>query len=868
MEYAQKLKDLFKSLATSPDGLSSQEADRRLVDEGLNEIKDKKKKSPVALFFKQFRSLLIYILIVAAIIAFIYQHYIDVYVIGAIVVLNAVMGFIQEYKAEKAIEALRQMVFPSAKVIRNGEVQEIKAKFLVPGDILVLEEGDKVTADARVIDSNNLRTVESSLTGESNPVSKKVITLPKNTELIDQNNMVFMGTFVAGGQGTAVVTTTGERTAFGKIAKNIGDIKIQKSHFELKINKLAKQMAVVAIIGACIIFLIGLLRAFAFEEIFLFTIASLVSGIPEGLPAILVIVLAIGANRMVAKKAIVRTLPATATLGVATVIATDKTGTLTQNTMDIEKVLLSENDIEVTGEGWVPKGEFIGEQGKNFQKLLHIASVCNNASLIKEEDKYSIIGDPTEGALVVLAAKAGLKRKPGEKLNEIPFSSSLKYRATISMVEGEHQLYVVGAPEAVMKCSNKILTNDGERSFNDKEDMLKRIDHLTGKAMRVLALAYRPHKGDLKNDVKDLIFVGVVGMIDPPRLEVSEAVAKAKSAGIRVIMTTGDHKGTALAIAKLVGIKSEGALTEAELMAMSPEEFLIAVKKVDVFARLTPAMKLKIAETLQKQGQIVAMTGDGVNDAPALKKADIGIAMGITGTDVAKEASDIVLLDDNFASIVNAIEQGRIVFDNTRQASSFLITTNFAEGATLITALAVGLPLPLLPTQILWLNLVTDGIPALSLAVEPGHEGILNQPPRPKKEDVLNREIIPFLLLIVITMTIGVLFIFNLFLPEGIDKARTGAFAVMSFTQLFNILNMRSLRQSLFSIGWFSNRYLTWGLIISILLQITALYALHGIFSFEILSIRELLIVLGLSSSVLFLGELYKYLRYGVYKKQ
>jgi len=888
--HSKPVEKVLKELSSGIKGLSHEEAKTRLQDFGPNEIPEKKSKHPVLIFLKQFHSILIYILIAAAAISFFIGHAIDVYVILAVILINAIIGFIQEHKAERSIQALKRMIVPHAKVFRGGELLQIHAKELVPGDIIFLEEGDRIPADARLLEVKNTRTVEASLTGESLPVDKDTKVLPEKTGLADCKNMVWMGTFVAGGQARGIVTSTGIKTAIGKIAVSIEKIKKGKGHFEKKTDILARQMGIIAVVCALIVFLVGFfVRGFEFSEIFLFTIASLVAAIPEGLPAVLVIVLAIGAYRMAKRNAIIRTLPATETLGVATIIATDKTGTLTQNTMNVEKIILpGEDEITVSGEGWRPSGDFSQKDNiiaplENFRlsKFLHIACVCNNARVVKEEgEKYKIIGDPTEAALVVLAEKAGLKKEElGKRIDDLPFNPELKYRASLSVLVKEDrrkEIYVVGAPEAVLAHSSFMLGEKGEKEITQEErqEIIAETQGLAKKAMRVLGLAYKitpPGTDNLSEDlVNDLVLVGVVGMIDPPRPEVKEAIVKTRKAGIRVIMKTGDHKDTAVAIAKEVGLidaetksKNPEVLTEQELLKLSEEEFEETIKHISVFARLTPAMKLRIVETLQKQGHIVAMTGDGVNDAPALKRADIGIAMGIIGTDVARESSAIVLADDNFASIVNAIGEGRTVFTNTRQASSFLITTNFAESASIITTLLLGLPLPLLPTQLLWLNLVTDGVTDVALAAEPSHEDVLEEPPRKAKENILSKEIIPFILIMAGIMVILTLIIFNAYLPGGIEKARTGAFTVMAFTQLFNVLNMRSLKKSIFKIGLFSNKFIVAALTASLALLGMVLYIpfFQGIFQFMTLGLLEISIIILLSSSVLWLGELYKYLR-------
>jgi len=878
------VEEVLKSLNSSMRGLSMDEADKRLEKFGKNEIPEKKRRHPIVIFLNQFNNLMIYILLVAALISLVINHLVDVFVITIVIIINGIIGFVEEQKAETAIKALKKMIVPHAKVYR-GDLLQMDARELVPGDVILLEEGDRVPADARLIEIKNFRTVESSLTGESSPEDKDLKVLNEKVILADRTNMVWMGTFVVGGTAKAIVTSTGAETAIGKVAQQIESIKRKKNHFEEKTDKLAKQTAAIACLGTLLAFLIGFfIRGMKFSEIFLFAIASLVSGIPEGLPAVMVIVLAVGARRMAKRNAIIRMLPATETLGIVNVIATDKTGTITENTMTVEKIILpGQDEITVSGYGWEPKGNFfqnekeMSPESPQLSKLLHIASVCNNSRLMKKEaDGYKIIGDPTEAALVVLAEKAGLKKEELEerekRIDDMPFNPELKYRASLSVLVEENknrQIYVIGAPEYVLAHSKYIYKPVPERmNQKNRKEILDHVERLTKKAMRVLALAYRLTDTEKlsQESVKDLIFVGLVGMMDPPRPEVKEAITKAKKAGIRVIMTTGDHKGTAVAIAKEIGLtESEDAFTEEELLEMSENEFEEAIKNVSVFARLTPGMKLRIAETLQKQGNVVAMTGDGVNDAPALKKADIGIAMGLIGTDVARESSQIILADDNFATIVNAVEEGRIVFNNIRQASFFLVTTNFAENMTFISALIISsnFPLILLPTQLLWLNLVTDGVTGVSLAPEQGHGDVLEEKPRKPKEDILSKDIMPFLVLMVSVMVVLTLVVFNHFLPQGVEKARTGAFVVMSFTQLFNLLNMRSLTKSVFRIGFLNNKYSLGALLVSTAFVFLVVYVpfFQQVFQFVFLGLYELFALIILSSSVLWFGEAYKFLQ-------
>jgi len=902
--HAMTTSEVVEDLDSHVDGLEKTEAERRIGEYGENKISQDDANHPVLIFLNQFRSGLIYVLIVAAFIAGFFDKWIDVYVISAVILLNAVFGFVQEYKAEKAISALRSMIVPTARVYREGELLKISAEKIVPGDVVLLEEGDRVPADMRLFEVKEFRVNEAPLTGESVPVYKNTEKLGEGVQLVDRRNMAWMGTFVAGGKAKGMVTSTGDDTFFGSIAKDMENVEKSGGHFEEKVNTLTKRMAVFAFTGALAIFLaalftedISLSEVEVLEKPLFAAIAALVSGIPEGLPAILVVVLAAGATRMAGRNAIIRKLPATETLGVADHIVSDKTGTITQNTMTVRSIILPEGArTEVSGEGFRPEGVFYrkGEQilpmeEEGLDKLLHIAEICNEAKLTHEEndhDKYEIIGDPTEGALVVLAEKAGVKKeileRQEKKLDDMPFNSKLKMRASLIELEDEKELYAVGAPERIIKKATKIRDGGKVKELTEKkrEELLFKVEGMSEKAMRTIALAYKKVESKRnkieEEDIEELILTGVVGMIDPPRREVARAVERANKAGIRVVMCTGDHKKTAVAVAREVGItKGEGeeyaeVLDQEELCGMTKEEFKESVKNVNVFARLTPHMKLEIAKALQESGATIAMTGDGVNDAPAVKQADIGIAMGIMGTDVTKEAGDIVLADDNFASIVNAIEEGRIVFENTRRSSSSLITSNFAEIGTILTFLLMGLGLPLLPTQILWVNLVTDGVVGVPLALEPKHKDILKRPPRNKKENILVASIIPYFILMTVLMVTMALFVFHMFSEQGGEKARTAVFTVIAFTQLYNAINLRSISRSVFSIGFFSNKYMIIGLLVGVALQLGVIWIpfLQQAFHFVALSPREILFIAFLTSFVLWIGEAYKYMHYCLIKRE
>lgn len=885
--HSKSIESLFEEFRTSEKGLSEEESKKRIMQNGLNQITEKKEKPWIFKLLKQFHSPLIYVLFCAMIISFIFHHTTDAYVILVVVIINAVIGFIQERKAERAINALKKMVISYAKVYRNKEVIKVPSSRLVPGDIILLEEGDKVPADARLTEVDNFRTQESSLTGESLPQEKNIKLLPEKLTIGDRTNMVFMGTIVVSGEAKALVVATANKTQIGQVAKSIQEIAQPKMHFNKKISQLTLQMGIFAISGALLTFIIGFfVRGLEFFEIFLFTIASLVSGIPEGLPAVLVIVLAIGARRMAKRNAIIRHLPAVETLGVATVIATDKTGTITQNSMTIEDIITPDGNFSVTGNGWEPLGKFY--QGKNvvnplsipiLQKILNLSSLCNRGNIVRKNGDYEIVGDPTEVALLVLGKKAGLEKDEihDKVVDDLPFNSDLKFRATLIKTKSDGKtLLSAGAFEKLIEKSSYVQKNNRKIRFDKdmKKSFLEDAEKLAKKGMRVLGLAYKKVQPEInsvsKDLVDDLVFLGLVGMKDPPRKEIKDAISKARNAGIRVIMKTGDHKETAFAIAKEIGLANENdrVLTEEDLREMDKYQFADAVEKVNVFARITPKMKAKIVKVLQDQGEIVAMTGDGVNDAPALKGADIGISMGIIGTDVARESSEMILADDNFASIVNAIEEGRIAFQNVRRTSFYLVTTNVAEDITIISSLAIGLPLPMIPIQLLYLNLVTDTFNGVALAMEPGHTDVLSQPPRNKNEKILNRELIPFLLLMASLMALGTIPLFKYFLHQGIDKARTVAFSTMVMFQLFNAFNMKALRHSLFKVGLFSNKWLCWALLVSFggLLAVIYIPGLANVFQFVALSWKEFGIVALISSSIFVLGEVYKFIRYRKYQ--
>ncbi|MEM2917783.1 MAG: HAD-IC family P-type ATPase, partial [Candidatus Bathyarchaeia archaeon] len=784
--HAMEVDEVLKELVVSRNGLSSSEALERLKKYGPNEIRKVRRRTALNMFLDEFKDVFILLLIAATIFSAIVGYYemlqggefleayADSITIGAIVLLCAITGFVQEYRAEKAVEALKKLAAPKARVIRDGKEIIIPASEVVPGDILALEEGDHVPADARLIEVVELKANEAVLTGESTPVEKELAVLEEDTPVSERRNMVFSATHIVYGRGKAVVTATGMNTEFGKIAEMVQTAEEEETPLQKKLDRFASKIAKV-VVAVCV--LIFALEAFevimkmrfeaeGFIQAFMSSISLAISAVPEGLPAIVTIALALGAREFAKRNAIVRRLSSAESLGAVTVICSDKTGTITKGEMTVRQIYVDGRFVEVTGVGYEPKGEFRmgGEAVKpegSLELLLRIGALCNNASLRKNEQNncWEIFGDPTEGALIVAFAKAGLGKEVLEnsypRIGEIPFTSERKRMTTLHKTpEGEVHAYMKGAPEVVLERCAQIFEGGKEKRLTEerKKEILAVNEQLAGNALRVLAMAYKRlpttmTKYDAETVENGMVFVGLQGMIDPPREEAIEANKKCQKAGIKTVMITGDHKLTAIAVAKEVGIYKEGdlVLTGAEMDQLSDKEFEEIVEKVTVYARVSPEHKLKIVNALKKKGHIVAMTGDGVNDAPAVKAADVGVAMGISGTDVTREASDLVLTDDNFATIVKAVEQGRVIYDNIRKYARFLISCNFDELLVIGTFAILGgifspelFPLPLLPAMILWINLVTDGAPAVALATDPPDIDVMDRPPRKPEEGILH----------------------------------------------------------------------------------------------------------------------------------
>ncbi len=837
--------DALDRLGSSRSGLSEEESGERLRRHGHNELTEKGKTPAVILFLRQFASPLIYILLIAVLVELlVMQKPTDAAVIMVVLTINAVIGFIQEMRAERAMEALKKLAVPHARVIRSGSVADTLAAHLVPGDVILLEAGDKVPADARMIELASLSIDESILTGESVPVEKFTEAIEGEAAVADMGNMVHMGCSVVSGRGYAVVTATGMNTEIGKITARIQDVKPPPTPLQRNVSRLGRYIGILVLILITALIITGLFKGYTFDDLFALAVAAAVSAIPEGLPVMVTVVLALGIRRMAQRNALIRKLPAVEAMGAVNVICSDKTGTLTESEMTVRKIYLGGRTLEVTGAGYRPDGEYL-EHGVKLETsgdddlmlALRICALCNDSSLRLEEGKYRLMGDPTEGALLVAALKGGLSQdvlqKEQPRLAELPFSSEKRYMATLHpCVDGKAITFVKGAEDRILALSRQMLAN-GEvvQLTQQRRAEIEQVNlEMASRALRVLALAYAdcsPAPEKLSHEFLDgsLILVALVDMIDPPRAEAKNAIADCKAAGIKVMMITGDQKATAVAIASELGLPQGDALTGLELDALSEDQMKERIERISVFGRVEPMHKLRIVDTLKSKGYTVAMTGDGVNDGPALRSADIGIAMGIKGTEVAREAADMVLTDDNFASIVSAVEEGRVIFSNIRRSVFYLLSTSIGELFLYITAIIAGMPLPLVAVQILWVNLVTDGVCTIPLGMEPKHSNVLAEPPRRAKSGILYSGMlwrIIFMALVMSTITFSA-FGWSL-AGAGLEKARTIAFTLLVAFQWFNALNARSDRQSIFRLGFFSNRLLIGGIALAVLLQIMVIY--------------------------------------------
>ncbi len=917
--YRLSSQETTEKLGTDPaSGLSTTEAARRLEQYGPNELVERGAKGPLAILWEQLTGIMVVILILSAVVSTILGEYTDALVILIIVILNALLGFTQEYRAEQAMAALKRMAVPRVHARRDGHLMEISAREVVPGDVIQLEAGNTVPADARVIESINLRVQEAVLTGESEPVEKNANPLDEeNAPVGDRVNMVHMGTAIAYGRGTMLVTDTGMQTQLGKIADMIQTVGVEKTPLQRRLEQLGKGLALAALAIVAVVFVLGLLRGEDIRVLILTAISMAVAAVPEGLPAVVTIALALGAQRMLQRNALIRKLPAVETLGSVTFICSDKTGTLTQNRMTVTVVDVAGHSLNLK-ERLRSFSPTVSREDPPEPLLLESPAVvltmaggalCSDASLEAvpgEPGSFSSIGDPTEGALVIAAGRAGLwKAELDEafpRVAEVPFDSVRKRMTTIHRPVSEkvpalldpykderpdffapdHYLVITkGAVDSLLDVSEWVWTKGDAEPLDDawRERILKANNEMAQMGMRVLGVAFRQRESAVIEDVvaenlgegpleRDLIFLGMFGMIDPARSEVLGAVRTAQAAGIRPVMITGDHPLTAQYIAAELGIAQHGrTLTGRELDTMPVEQLETLVEEVPVYARVSPEHKLKIVQALQDRGQVVAMTGDGVNDAPALKKAQIGVAMGITGTDVSKEASDMILLDDNFATIVAAVEEGRRIYDNIRKFIKYTMTSNAGEIWVMLLAPFVGMPLPLTPLQILWVNLVTDGLPGLALTIEPAERNTMQRPPYPPRENIFGRGMARDIVWIGLLM--GLVSLLVGYIYYRIDPAvspavwQTVTFTTLTLAQMGNALATRSSRDTIFQIGLLSNKAMLGSVLLTLALQLAVIYVpfLNRAFSTTPLGLRDLGISLAFSTVVFFAVELVKWIQ-------
>ena len=890
--------DSLARLEVRPEkGLTGAGAKERLERYGPNELPSGVETPLWKKVLAQFRDVVVLVLLGATAVSAALGEWTDAAVILAIVLLNTILSFFQERRAERALDALKKLAAPMAHVLRDGRPEEIPSREIVPGDLLLLEAGQFVPADARIVESMNFAVEEAALTGESVPVEKDAgAVFEADVAMGERANLVYSGTVVSRGRGSAVVTATGGGTELGRIANLLGGVEKEETPLQKRLDQVGKILAVLTLVICGIVFAVGRLRGEPALEMFLTAVSLAVAAIPEGLPAVVTIVLALGMQNMVKRHVIIRRLRAVETLGSTTVICSDKTGTLTQNAMVVRCFWMASGAGGVTGEGYEPRGEFrldsgeapSGEVRGDLLAMLRIAALCNDARLISEEGRTRLSGDPTEGALVAAAAKFGLERAALERetprVQEAAFDSVRKRMSTIHRgPAGGTEALVKGAPDLLLARCAKIRIGGREEPLTDewRRRILDANREFARDALRVLAMAYRPGVDaagppDAETLERDLVFAGLLAMSDPPRPEVADSIRICRRAGIRPVMITGDYADTALAVGRDLGLVEEDTevVTGRELVAMSDETLRERVQSVAIYARVAPEDKLRIVEALQEGGQIVAMTGDGVNDAPALKRAAIGVAMGRSGTDVAREASDMILTDDNFSSIVAAVEEGRGIFDNIRKFVFYLLSCNISEVLTLFISILVGLPRPLVPVQILWINLVTDGAPALALGVEPKERGIMHRPPRPPSEGVLNRATLAEIALYGAFITAAALAAFIIALriygSEDLAHARTAAFGTMAFSQLVHSLNCRSPRESVFRLGVLKNLYLLAAIAVSAGMTFFAIYTPFGNSVFQTAPIAgaDLVVCGALSISPLLFGEIYKAIRRGMERRR
>jgi Ca2+-transporting ATPase len=875
--HAESFEAVFSHLASSPTGLSTAEAAKRLEEQGPNEIATAERTSPWTLLFDQFKNVLIVILLVATALSAFLGHGLEAIAIAVIVLFAVLLGFIQEYRAERAIDALRDMAAPTATVLRDGLENEIPARELVPGDLSILASGDKVPADLRLFEAVNLKIEEAALTGESVAVEKhtNALVVP-DLPVGDRRNMAYAGTAVTYGRGRGVVVATGHDTEFGKIARMIETVETGRTPLQENLDRVGHTLARATLVVVAVIVGLGLLRGQPFIEMLVFGIALAVAVVPEALPAVVTISLAIGVRRMVKRNALMRRLPAVETLGSTSVICSDKTGTLTKDEMTVRRILCAGRSLSISGAGYEPLGDFASngdaiEPPDSAKRLLRAAVLASDAHIVHSEldNRWHVKGDPTEGALVVAAAKAGLMKADLDgrypRIDEIPFTSETKRMTTLHRGFEGSLACSKGAPEILLDSCSRYLTAEGEAPLDEpaREAIRESARTMASEALRVLGVAEKKATS-LAEAAKDMTFLGLVGMIDPPRPEAKPAIETCQRAGIRAVMITGDHPVTALAVAKELGMLRVGkVVTGSELAAISDEDLEPEVERIEVYARVSPAHKLKVVTALQKRGHVVAMTGDGVNDAPALKKADIGVAMGITGTDVTKEAAAMTLIDDNFASIVAAVEEGRAIFGNIKKYLMYLLSSNIGEICLMAGATVLGLPLPLSAVQILYVNLATDGLPALALAVDPEEPDLMQRPPRPRHRGIFTRPVVTLMLAGGLWSALANLGVFMWALGSGrtLEEAMTMTFVSLVLIQFFKAYNFRSDRHSVlrrpFANKWL-NAAIAWELILlGLILYVPVLARPFGNFS---LSGVDWMVILAVSLTISPVLELAKWL--------
>ncbi|HIU32277.1 MAG TPA: cation-translocating P-type ATPase [Candidatus Caccousia avistercoris] len=869
----QASKELQTNAST---GLSPEEASARLQQHGPNRLEGGKEKSILQMVLEQLKDFLVIILIIAAIISIALNEALEGVIILAIVVLNTILGVYQENKASNALKALKDMASPHAKVLRGGNIVEVASSDVVPGDVVILEAGDYVPADLRLLESVNLKIDEAALTGESVPVEKDAgAVLPADASLGDRINCGYMGTVVTYGRGRGVITETGMQTQMGHIAGMLSNTPDESTPLQKKLDHLGKLLGIVCLSICAVIFVLGLFHGMELFDIFMTSVSLAVAAIPEGLTVVVTIVLAMGMQKMVKCNAIVKRLSAVETLGSTTVICSDKTGTLTQNKMTIQKLYDGQRMYSVSGTGYSPEGQITCDGGEPWEnaldKLVEGALLCNDATYDPKEER--IVGDPTEGAMVVLAYKRGMEKGQWEKkyprLQEIPFDSDRKLMSTFHEIDGKVRMYTKGAPDELLRRCTEIEL-DGRRTpltAEKREEALTVNTEMAQAALRVIGVAYREmDQVDASFEAENnLVFVGLVGMIDPPREEAKAAIDMCKNASIQVKMITGDHKITASAIGRQLGIDTDRTVEGREISEMSDEELRECVKTTSVFARVSPEHKVRLVDAVRANGNIAAMTGDGVNDAPSLKHADIGVAMGITGTDVSKEAADMILTDDNFASIVSAVSEGRTIYSNIRKVVGFLLSCNIGEILVIFIAMLANLPVPLVAIQLLSINLITDAFPAFALGMEKAEPGTMSRPPRDPSEPIVNKKMSVAVVIQSLALALGTLgsFLYGYYVHGSLDIARSACFFTLVLGELLRAYSARSESISIFRMKAFSNSYLNKCVLVSILFMFAAIYVpfLNPVFSTVALSLDELLIALLFAFLPMLGGEAAKLLQ-------